>query len=270
MIFNYETYQDILQSSFEQRRSANLSYSLRAFSRDIGISPGSLSEILNGNQGLSLAKAEIIAKKLGLSETEKDYFLNLIESKHARGEARRKAAALKLTKYKTNQHQILDLDAIKIISDWYHFAILELTHLKIFKPNIKWVARALAISEKEAEEAVIRLEKMGLLKIETKKWVDTQTFLATTDGVPSSSIRNLHLQMIQKAQLAVMNQNVEERDSTAIIFSMNKNSLPLARKILKEARRKLSSLAGQDQDKDSVYCLSLNLFNLTTHPQEDL
>ena len=62
----YQSYQDILKAELEKRQRANARYSLRAFARDLGVSPSNLSEILQRKAGLSRIKAQEIAKKLNL------------------------------------------------------------------------------------------------------------------------------------------------------------------------------------------------------------
>lgn len=52
----------------------NPGYSLRAFARDLKISPQLLSNVINGKRGLSADLAVRVAKTLGLSEFEKTVF----------------------------------------------------------------------------------------------------------------------------------------------------------------------------------------------------
>ncbi len=54
----------ILTKAFDEKRSRNPRYSLRAFSRDLGISASQLSSILSGHKKLSAEHACRIAMKL--------------------------------------------------------------------------------------------------------------------------------------------------------------------------------------------------------------
>jgi transcriptional regulator with XRE-family HTH domain len=71
------TYRDFLSNELRSRQLANKSYSLRAFARDIGISPASLSLTLKGNLGLSVKTAKKVAEEIGLSKNQKDFFVTL-------------------------------------------------------------------------------------------------------------------------------------------------------------------------------------------------
>ena len=77
-------YLEIIKDEFGSRIESNPSYSMRAFARDLEISPSRLSEILNGRGGMSSVMAQKIASKLGLQRSEIDYFKALVERRHGR------------------------------------------------------------------------------------------------------------------------------------------------------------------------------------------
>ena len=59
---------EILSDALNERISINPGYSLRAFARDLGISPQLLSNVINGKRGMSADLATRIAGKINLSE----------------------------------------------------------------------------------------------------------------------------------------------------------------------------------------------------------
>jgi plasmid maintenance system antidote protein VapI len=48
-----DIFKDFINREFDLRSSKNGSYSLRAFARDLGISPQRLSHLLSGKKGIS-------------------------------------------------------------------------------------------------------------------------------------------------------------------------------------------------------------------------
>ena len=60
----HEDYRDILREELAARTETNPQYSLRAFARDLGIGSARLSEVLNGNTGLSRPAAEPLSPGL--------------------------------------------------------------------------------------------------------------------------------------------------------------------------------------------------------------
>lgn len=51
-------YRNLLKEKLSKRLSLNPKYSLRAFARDLSISSGQLSLVLNGKKGISPERAE--------------------------------------------------------------------------------------------------------------------------------------------------------------------------------------------------------------------
>jgi transcriptional regulator with XRE-family HTH domain len=64
-----------LKKELEQRKQKNSLYSLRAFSRFLGISPTSLSQCLNEKRNLSRTNIEKVCSAMGLNLHEKDFLL---------------------------------------------------------------------------------------------------------------------------------------------------------------------------------------------------
>ena len=65
----------IIKEEFSKRVTRNSSYSLRAFARDLGVSPASLSCFLNQKKGISEKKATDIAGRLDLNLSKKEQFI---------------------------------------------------------------------------------------------------------------------------------------------------------------------------------------------------
>ena len=264
MIYGTADYREILKDELGRRSKTNPRYSLRAYARDLGTSAATLSEIFNGRQGLSMALAKKFASHIKLTAEEIEYFCDLVESEHGRSEMKRKFAKTRLRKYQSDDYHSLQLDTVAVISQWYHFAILELTHVEGFKASESWIARALGIEKSEVHQAVTRLKKLGLLEIkEDGSWIYTQLFLATTDGIHSRYIQDLHHQLLQKAQQALPEQTVAQRDCSAMIMAIDEAALPEAKKMLKEFRRKFCDDMNAFKKKNKVYCLSSAFFELT-------
>lgn len=80
MMAERKTYQDFIAQAYFERRSRNASYSMRAFARDLGMSPSQLSLILNRKRGVSTAKAQELVSLLGLRGTDADLFRTLVST----------------------------------------------------------------------------------------------------------------------------------------------------------------------------------------------
>ena len=61
------TFQDLLQSEFDRRRTANTRYSLRSFARFLSLDHSTLSQILRGKRRVTPRNVRAIGRKLGLT-----------------------------------------------------------------------------------------------------------------------------------------------------------------------------------------------------------
>ena len=122
----------------------------------------------------------------------------------------------------------IGVDAFKVISDWYHYAILELTYLDHFQPDLKWISNALGITVHEARDAKERLMRLDFLTInEEGRWIDT---LGDANNLGNEftapAMRKLQTQVLEKAiiELKKSNKLTPELDSKILLgFVLGKN-----------------------------------------------
>lgn len=266
----YTSYHDLLSEELERRKDLNQAYSLRAFARDLNISVSRLSQVMKKKEGLSVEVANEIAKKLKLSDTKKEWFCSSVGSLHARSFKERNAFKEKVLQYKSEAKVFseIHLEYFRVISDWYHFAILELTYLTDFKNDSTWMAEMLGISKEEVETAITRMKTLELISEEDGKLTDVFKFLGTPNDTPSSSLKKFNTQLMKKAMEALYEQDVLEREISSNIFAIRKDSLPIFKEKLRNFRRELDHEASQLKEKDAVYCLSMQFFELTNRTQE--
>ena len=259
-------YRAILRTHLEDRIRVNSHYSMRAFARDLGLSPSRLSQILNHRLGLSQEAAAKLAKGLSLSEKEAHYFCELVKAEDARSKTQRQLAqkaVVQFEKMREEMHTLND-DVFKALSDWYHFALVELyrVHPKSYNEDAK-TAKAFGVSVVQVREAKDRLLRLKLIE-KDKSAIRVSGVFTTTNEVPSQAIRTYHKQILAKAAQAIEMQGVEERDFSGVVFPMRKSDIPKFKEEIRQFRRKIQSEALSHATKDSdVHCLSIQFFRLT-------
>lgn len=223
-----------------------------------------LSQVLSGTCGISRDRGSVIASGLGLSVEETELFLSLIEAEHGRSPAKRKKAAETLERLqKGDGFGPLDLERFKIISDWYHAALLEVPKLKNFRANTKWLSKRFALDESKVRAAIERLLDFGLLKKEGPATLArTEVHLATSSGIPSREIREYHSQILAKADQALEDVAITERDFSAITMAIDSSKMEEARKELLKFRRNFCKNIQSGEEKDRIYCLAIQFFPL--------
>lgn len=248
-------YREKLQQELSARCSKNPSYSLRAFSRDLGLSAPRLSQILNGRSGLSKQLAEKIAQKIGWSTQETAEFCDRVEAAHGRSPSQRKVAAIRLKGREYSQeYKVLALDRFRIVSDWYHMAILELLELDGFEPTIPNIAKALGIHESVADAALKRLTRAGFLN---------ERFVATPNDTPHEAIREFHTQMLEKAKQALHAFGVDEREFGGTTLAIDSHRMPEAKEMIRSFRKQFTEAMNTTaKNRDAVYQISIQFFPL--------
>lgn len=250
-------FRNMIRSEFSERSKRNPKYSQRALARDLSISSGFLSQILNGSRTLSEEKAFSFAKRFRWTETKTEIFLKLLKMNQS------KDLSLKAKIYQDLGGDLdfvdLEVEKFEVISNWVHFAILELTKIKGFRSEPAWIARRLGEKKVDIEMAIERLLRLGLLAKNGAKLK-----LVKNSSVPDASsqaIRQFHKSHLEKAILAIENQPVENRHISGITMAINPKKMPEALELVKQFRRKLMKTM-EAGECTKVYQLSVQLFQL--------
>jgi len=265
MVFGYSSYREYLGAELGRRIQCNPRYSLRAMARDIGVSPAQLSLVIRGQKNLSQQSAFRIANKLTMKPRESDYFCLLVEYETAKTEEKKRSILKKLQViHSTRSVRDLSADAFKVISDWYHIPIIEMTELDDFEFNAESVSERLGITPFEATTAILRLERLDLIKLdETGNY--KKKHLDTIVKAPNSHIalRNLHRQMLAKAVTALEEQDPSKRFVGSETLSIDVSQIPDAKRMLSEFLNRMVMFFSEGTKKTETYHLSLQFFGLT-------
>ncbi len=253
-------YRIFLRQEYERRLARNPRLSMRGFAKHLGLTPSRMSDILMGKQGISRTAAQEVARRLGLPEKESEWWVALVESQHARSRVARELASEKLKSFEKNPQMRLSLEVFRAVSDWYHFALVELTRVPGFRSDLNWISKRLKISKIEAKEAVGRLLQVGLLLEENNVWRAAEGFVFSGGEIPSEAVREYHKQILSRASLALSDCDFDERDFSAMNFTISREHLPEAKKKIRAFRRKFVKYFEDLGGGDQVHCLSVQLF----------
>lgn len=263
-------YRELLRKSFEERHSRNPSYSMRAFARDLELTSPRLSDIFQGRQGLSRSVALKIVERLGYDEHKAEVFCYAVESRHGRSRASREAALAKLQKFTLPPKKVIGEDQFKIIADWYHFSILSLTNVRGFQSNFVWIAQRLGLEVAVVEQAIERLLRVGLLKTFRGKWVETGNFIFGGFDVPAECGRSYQRQILEKAQRALNEQSVHDREITSMTLAIDPSKIPMAKKMIADFMRDFDRAMAINADLQKLYGFGIQFFSLERQESQDV
>lgn len=241
----------LLLKKFEEGKQKNSRWSQRAFAGKLGLSSGALSEILKGKRILSSQLKKKISSKLQLSPLEESDFFSEELPDHLKTQ--------RLEYYK------LSNDQFHLISDWWHYAILNLINTKDFKPSVSWIAERLQLSPKVVDDAWQRLFRLQLLKKEGRKVLRTFKRLETSDDLVNLSIQKAHIHDLQLIEKSILEVPTDLRDHTSVTMVINKKSMKKAKELIRLFQDRFSEEVETANSElgEEVYKLSMSFFPIT-------
>ncbi len=234
-------WQGRLTEELERRRAGNPRYGVRAFARQLGVSPAQLSQMLSGKRPVSRRMADLIMGPLGISEIER----RLLEQAHL-----------------PDHKPTLEEEHFGLIAHWSHFAILCLAEIKDNRADTRWIARRLNLSHQDAREALERLTRLGLVDTVQGRMRPTHAAWQTTAEVASASVRRSHQLHLALAARKLDDVPVELREFTTITMAVNPQKLKSAKALVKKFKQDMEALL-ESGKKAEVYALAVQLYPLS-------
>ncbi len=178
-------------------------------------------------------------------------------------EGRQKNIRLKKSSHHS-QFETLSVDQFTLISEWYHFAILELLTLKNAKQEMRWLAQSLGITVFQVRLALSRLERLGYLQ---KVGTNYQVLKPKTSVPTSRAHRSLFLhqkQMMKRAEEAMYKTDplsFENREISGMTMAISRDKVQIAKRKIKKFKRDMEKLLSNG-DCDDVFQLNIQFFSL--------
>ena len=172
-----------LQIEFDARKAKNPRYSLRAFAASIGAEHSTVSQILRGTRPVPTATIRAWALKLGMLPEEAAIYVAASHAATPEG-SRRAQQLLHWT-----------AEALAVMNEPVHFAILQITRDPDFKPDVRWISRQTGASIDQVNTALTRLLRLQLLEMASGQWKDLTGFKELTER----KVRKLALERVRQA-----------------------------------------------------------------------
>ncbi len=249
-----QDFRALLQEELIARCRKNSSYSLRAYAKSLGVSHSALAEMLSGKRVISKKSMEKFGVTLGLGMHE---IIDYQNSPQSREDEKKQIQA---------SYQQLTLDQFAIISDWYHYAILELIKIKNFPHSPSNFSKALGITRSEANIAVERLIRIGILETNAEGKLHEVSAGFTTNisgNLTSLGSKKLQKQILEQSIEALMTLPTEVRNHTSMTMAINPKHMPEAIEMIRKFRRELTDFLEAQGESSEVYQMSISLFPIT-------
>lgn len=240
---------------------------MRAFARDLGVSAPHLSQVIKGTKTFSSESARKIASILKLNREESEYFGLLVQIDHSDSDRDQLISNAKQFRER-NSVKVQEADQLEMIKEWYHIPILEMIYLTDFNYKAPDLAKRLGITAFQAENALSRLCRLGLLKLQGVEYIKSDTNIVFRSPKRHEAFKAFHCEMIDKASQAVESKAIEERVIASQTFCMDVELLDEAKTIIREFSRKMTDLFAKSKKYNEVYQLNVQFFGLSETEDE--
>ena len=251
---NQAFYLQKIKEDLSKRQRANPAYSLRAYSRDLGVHPSTLSQVLLGKRPLPLKFSHQVSDRLRLNAKERTLFSDSLGRKHI--------ALDQISLSKEDDRYLLDEAYFQIIAEWEHYAVLTLFDCSDFTATAKDISRRLNLPDLRTEVVVQNLLRFGLLKQKDGKLSKAHAQVRTTEDVASSALKASHLETLELGKQKIESVALELRDFSSMMVAVDLEKIPEMKVIIREFRQKASKLLKTGKPAP-VFQLGIQFYPLT-------
>lgn len=261
--FNYLNYTVLLNDDFMARTTTNHSYSLRAYARDLGLSPAFLSEVLRGRKVLSVPKSKMVFTKLGFDESEIEYVKNLVIAAGSTNPADQQSASAYISSKYNRVGYEETLGRTKIIETVEHFVVYCLTRKISNLKVIQTMALEFNISSEKTISILNDFIAEGYIKESNGEYFVTDLMLVVrTDKKMVEIAEHFTLKIIDLLKIKGGN-NLPEASASGLVLGLDKESFKLAAETHAHFIKSMNRIASQSKSTDRFVYIS-NFF-ITTH-----
>lgn len=240
-------YRKILKNELNRRIEKNSFYSLRAFARDLKVSPSRLSEAINGVRGISLDFAKNVCQKINLDKKWTDIFLTSVTATHARSRKIKLMAQEKLKTLLTDDLE--DHPKTDTIVAWYFGGVLKLYEKEM--TDMSFISKLLSITHLQVETAFRFLKRLGFIESLNKS--------AFLKHKGTGRVLNTDSEQILKLSQKAINAHLDSQIFNSFFLNLNTDQIIEAKKILKKCHRDLLKLESQ------TFKMGSQIFIFTNH-----
>lgn len=246
----------IINVYLKDTKKKNPRFSLRALAKKLEVSPGYLSEFLQGKKSFSPQTMERIVPQLVKSPEERKDLLEFLNY-HLVENLKSKSKNL------DSAERILTVDEFAKLNEWHYYALRSLVSLEDFRLDLPWIAKKLGIGLDAVDQALNQLVEMGIIKIENGKVLTTTMHLKTPDNVLMddsvlSSMKSVHGNAIDHARSCLEKLPRNQRDITWVNIPCDEGKLEKARELIRKFQDDLITFL-EDGPKNQVMRLTIQL-----------
>lgn len=266
-VLEYTNFRVYLRDYYEYKKKSQPSFSLRFFADKAGLSSHAhLKLTIDGKRNITKNTVTKLIHGLGLINQRAAYFENLVFFNQAETDEEKKAYYEQLIKCspRSKLHK-MDKAQFRIFREWHHSVILEMVGLRGFKAIPDLISKKLRgmVTPGQVQESLNLLLELGLLVKTANGYRQRDPMITTDDEVQDMMVKLYHQQMMRISNNMLNELPSEERDFSALTFSIKREDFPKLKKHIQLMRKELLDFSAKAGEGDDVVQVNIQLFPLT-------
>ena len=217
-----------------------------------------------------------LIKSLGLNSRDGMYLETLIDYNQSKSSGEKELYHARLKDLAPEEPaSAQEIESFKFLADPIHCFILDMTDLKDFSADPKWIQSRLQMKTTllQIEGAITRLQTLGLIQAAGKnKFKKTHQFLSSSPDLKDAGAQKYHQNVSNLAAELIEKTDVNLREYNGYSLCIKESSLPRAKQLMREFTKKfLKEVEIAPNQGDETYQLNLQFFPITQpQPQPKL
>lgn len=266
-VLQYTNFRVYLRDYYEFKKKTLPAFSLRFFAEKAGLSSHAhLKLTIDGKRNITKGTVTKLIHGIGLEKQRAAYFENLVFFNQAETDEEKKAYYEQLVKSspRSKLHK-MDKAQLRIFREWHHSVILEMVTLRNFRPIPDQISKRLKglVSPSQVQESLDLLVETGLLVKTANGYRQRDPMITTDDEVQDMMVKLYHQQMLRISANMLSDLPSEERDFSALTFSIKREDFPNLKKHIQLMRKELLDFSAKAGEADDVVQVNIQLFPLT-------
>ena len=266
-VLQYTNFRVYLRDYYEYKKKTQPSFSLRFFAEKAGLSSHAhLKLTIDGKRNITKGTVLKLIQGLGLEKQRAAYFESLVFFNQAQNDTEKQIyyAQLIQASPRSKLHK-MDQAQLRIFREWHHSVILEMVALKGFRPIPDWVSKRLMgkVTPAQVQETFNLLLELGLLVKTANGFRQRDPMITTDDEVQDLMVKQYHQQMLRVSGDMLSELASQDRDFSALTFSIRRKDFPNLKKQIQLMRKELLDFSADAGEGDDVVQVNIQLFPLT-------
>lgn len=229
-----------LRDNFDRLKKKNKSFSMRAYARVIGVSPGTISEIFGERRKISPQLALQIAQKAKFDSAALQRLRQLISMNESE-----------------TPRRVLSAQAVELIMNPLYYRLVCALDILPSPTTADEIASFLAADGDEVARVIEVLRDLEIVDTKGTAVSWRGQHVITPPDVPNARVQAFHRGTLKDAA-ADLRLPVHEREYTTVVFAANESRMESAKRQIRAFRDDLAE-SMRDSRPDRIYQLSVQL-----------